>query len=625
MFNKKWSLLLAVVTIASLLAACTPAETKVETVVVTQIVKETVTVEIAGTTQTIEVTKEVPVEVTRVIEVEKKPAFDDRVTYDFNLGTEPPTADPALTTDTTSVEVTGNIFVGLTLIEPINNDVVPYLATDWDISEDGTVYTFHLRDDIQWVWWNPITGDVEAQRPVTAHDVVYGVKRTLDPATASDYSYVLYIIKNGMAFNTGEEGVTADDVGVVALDDYTVEFTLEYAGAYFPSIASMWVCFPVPQEVIEEFAEKWTEPGLIWTNGPYVMTEWVHGGNMRLEKNPLWVDADSVQIEVVNGYMIQEASTAYAMYLNNEVDTVGVPLPEIDGVKADPVLSKEYYQAPVACTYYYGFVNTKPPFDDVRVRTAFSAAIDRQTLIDQVTKGGQIPATTFAPPGIFGAPEPGTLGLGYDPDLAVASLAEFMAEKGLADTAAFTATYDPVLGHNTSEGHARIAAAIQAMWAEHLNLSARVENQEWKVYLDTIRKDTPVEEAFHVYRLGWCADYADQNNWVFENFHYNEGSNDTRRQCADPNCGSFIGPAEFDTLVKEAQTVTDSDERSEMYARAEDILAREEAAIANIYHYTTVAVTKPWLQRYYPSVGPPYWAGWTLDWEAKKAATGIGQ
>jgi oligopeptide transport system substrate-binding protein len=602
-------LILGLIIAASMvLVSCEQPEAEVVEVVKTVIVTEVVEVEF-----------DVPAE----MEEMEKP-----VTLHWNLGTEPPTADPSLTTDTTSVLITGNMFVALTRIEPVNNEVVPYLATGWEVGEDADgnqTWTFMLRDDIPWVNYDPTTGEttqvVDADgnpRFVNAHDVEYGVKRTIDPATGSDYSYVLYIIKNAAAVNGGEEGFTLDDVGVVALDDWTVQFTLENAAGYFPSIASMWIAYPMPEWTIDEWGEKWTEAGLIVTNGPYVMDTWIHGGEMVLVKNPLWVDADNVQIERVEMVMITEASTAFAMYENNELDTVGVPLPEMDRVKADPVLSAEFYQAPTACTYYYGFTNTKPPFDDVRVRTAFSEAIDRQSLIDNVLKGGQLVASTFAPPGIFGAPEPGTVGIFYDPADAQAQLQSYLDEMGY--TVDDFNALDIVLMHNTSEGHAQIAAAIQQMWADNLGVQVRVENQEWAVYLDTINKTTPVEDMPHVWRLGWCADYADENNWVHEVFNAQAGANRLRRNCTDANCSDATA-SEFDELTVAAQESQDPAERAALYEQAEVILAKDEAAYAPIYHYTTVAVTKPWLERTYPSVAPPYFPDFTLDWDAKQAAT----
>jgi oligopeptide transport system substrate-binding protein len=606
--------------VGMLLTACQPqVQEVVKTVVVTQeVIVEGETV-IETVIETVVVTPEPVAE-------ETKP-----VTLNYNFGTEPPSLDPSLATDTTSIAVVGNIFTGLTLIDSITNEPVPYLATEWEVGEDAEgfqTWTFKLRDDIPWVNFNPATGETTQvtdadgnPRFVNANDVVYGVKRTLTPDTGSDYSYVLYIIKNAQAFNNGEEGVTVDDVGVVALDDYTVQFTLQNPAGYFPSIASMWVAMPMPQWAIEDetYGEKWTEAGLIVTNGPYVVEEWIHGGSLILGKNPLWINAADVQIERIEGLMIVEDSTEFALYENNELDYSDVPLPEMDRVKSDPVLSAEYYQAPTACTYYYGFTNTKPPFDDVRVRRAFSQAIDRQSLIDNVLKGGQIPATSFAPPGIFGAPEPGTVGLGTDAAAAKASLDEYLAEKGM--TLEDFNAMGIVLMHNTSEAHARIAAAVQQMWKDTLGVEVQVENQEWGVYLDTVDNQTPIADMPHIWRLGWCADYPDENNWVHEVFNATAGDNNLRRNCSDAVCTETTN-SEFDELTYQAQAESDPAVRAELYREAERILAEEETAYAPIYHYTTVGVAKPWLTRNYPSVAPLDFFNWKIDWAAKLAATG---
>jgi oligopeptide transport system substrate-binding protein len=595
-----------------LLASCAAPEPQtvevIKTVVVTEVVEGEV-VEVV-VTEIVEVEVEVPAEPV----MEEKP-----VTLNWNWGTEPPTADPSLATDTTSVDLDKNLFMGLTTFDPVTGEVSPWLATEWVAGEDAEgnqTWTFTMRDDVAWVNYNPVTGETTQEvdadgnpRFVNAHDVVYGVKRTVDPATASDYSYVLYIIKNAVEINGGEEGFTLDDLGVTAVDDYTVQFTLRQPAGYFPAIAGMWIAYAQPQWTIEEWGDQWTEAGLIVTNGPYCMESWIHGGELNLVKNPLWVDADGVQIERIEGVMITEASTSFAMYENNELDTTGVPLPEMDRVKADPVLSADFYSAPDLCTYYYGFTNTKPPFDDVRVRTAFSKAIDRQSLIDNVLKGGQTPASTFAPIGIFGAPEPGTLGLGYDPEGAVASLQDYLDEKGM--TIDDFNAMGVVLMHNTSEGHANIAAAIQQMWADTLGVEVTVENQEWAVYLDTLQPDTPLEDMPHVWRMGWCADYPDENNWVHEVFNADEGANRLRRT-----------RGEFDDLTEEAGRAQDPDERAAMYAQAEDILARVEAAYAPIYHYTIVNVTHQWLTRNFPPLGGNDFYNWAIDWDAKLAAQG---
>jgi oligopeptide transport system substrate-binding protein len=618
MKSKSISIIFAILVAASMvLAACQPqAAPVVETVIVTQeVVREGETV--------------IETQIVEKVVTPTPAAVVEPVTLDWNWGTEPPTADPSLATDTTSVDLTRNIFVGLTQFDPDSGEVMPFLATEWTTSENengDTVYTFTLRDDIAWVNYNPITGETtqvtdEEGNPrfVKASDVEYGVKRTINPETASDYAYVLYVIKNAQAVNEGQEGFTLDDVGVKALDDTTVEFTLEYSAAYFPAIAGMWVANPVPQWTIEEHEEKWTEAGLIVTNGPYVMESWIHGGELNLVKNPLWINADEVQVERVHGVIIVEDSTAFALYENNELDDTAVPLPEIDRVKADPQLSAEFVNAPDVCTYYYGFTNNKPPFDDVRVRKAFTQAIDRQGLIDNVLKGGQIPATSFAPPGIFGAPPPGEVGLPSDPEAARAALQEYLDEKGM--TIDDFNKLGVVLMYNTSEGHARIAAAIQQMWKDTLGVDVRVENQEWAVYLTTIEKDTPLSDAPHVWRLGWCADYPDENNWVHEVFNATAGNNDLRRGCLDDTC-TQIEPSAFDELTAAAAIETDPDKRAEMYREAERILAEDEVAYAPIYHYTIVRVTKPWLDRNYPLLGGNDFFNWKVDGAAKSAAQG---
>lgn len=544
---------------------------------------------------------------------------NEAVTLYWNWSTEPPTLDPALATDTTSVDADNNLFVGLTQFDPVSGEVNPALAESWEVSDDGTVYTFYLRDDIPWVSYDPDSGSFLTYedengdtRVVNAYDVEYGVKRTIAPATASDYAYVLYGIENAMAVNESEEGFTLDDVGVKALDATTVEFTLKQAAPWFPGIAGMWITFPQPWWTIEANGESWTEPGLMVTSGPYALEAWIHGSELNLVKSPLWPGADSVQIERIEGVMITESSTAFALWENGELDTTGVPLAEMDRALVE--YADELYNAPVPCTYYYGFVNTKPPFDDARVRTAFAQSIDAQSLADNVLKGGQIPATSFAPPGIFGAPAPGEVGLAYDPAAAQASLQAYLDDKGIT-LEEFNAL-GITLMHNTSEGHAKIAAAIQQFWSDNLGVEVNVENQEWAVYLETVGSTTPIEDVPHIFRMGWCADYPDENNWVHEVFNSDEGANRLRRNCLDDNC-SETTTSEFDELTVAAALEQDPDKRAELYREAERVLAVDEAAYAPIYHYTAVNVSQPWLVRNFPPLGGNDFFNWTIDMDAR--------
>ena len=512
----------------------------------------------------------------------------------WNLETEPPTLDPALAEDSVSVDCDEQLFLGLTDFEDTTDSaVIPEIATDWSVSDDGLTWTFNMRKDIWWVHYDPETQKTEKKRLVNAHDVEYAVKRTLDPETASNYAYVCYIIKNGQAVNTGES-TDLDSVGVKALDEYTVQFTLEQPAGYFPAIASMWVARPVPKEVIDEHGNQWTDPGTIWTNGPYCLDTWKHESRMVFVKNPFFYNADNVSIERINCVMVVEESTAFAMYENGELDVQKPPLDDMDRIKADPVLSKELYIGPEACTYYYGFNTTKPPVDDPTVRRALSYALDRQKLVDTVLKGGQKPAWSFACTGIFGnvAESEDFPGISFDPTRAK----ELLAEAGYPNGEGFPAV---TLMFNTSEAHQKIAEFIQACWKEHLGIDVKLANQEFRVYLDTLTEDAPL-----IYRAGWCTDYPDQNNWVLEVFHPTMGQNDPK--------WSGAAADEFARLTEQAAAESDPEKRKELYFQAEEILCVNEAVIIPIYYYTTVVCNKPYVERTYQLVAGEHWDKWKI-------------
>jgi oligopeptide transport system substrate-binding protein len=506
---------------------------------------------------------------------------DDEIkTLHWNLGTEPPTLDPNIATDTTSIQVIQALFLGLTDFDDATMEVVPELATHWESSEDGLTWTFYMRDDTYWTHG----------RNVTAHDVEYGVKRTLDPATGSSYAYVLWIIEGAEAFNDNQGG-TADGVGVTALDDYTVQFTLTQPAGYFPSIAGMWICRPLPQEIVEACGDEWTKPECIVTNGAYELGEWVHEDHMILYKSETYYDVDNVNIEEVYCYMIEEASTAYAMYLNDELDVVVAPLSEIDSIKADPVLSQELHIAPYPCTYYYGFNNEKFPFDNPLVRKAFASAIDRESLIECVLTGEQKPAQTFTCPGIFGHIDGVAEGIRmwYDPERAL----HFLADAGYPNGEGFP---EVTLMHNTSPGHARIAQFIAQGWEDVLNVKVNIVNQEWNGYLATCREDAP-----QIYRMGWCADYPDANNWVNEIFNSKSSW----------NYANYNNP-DYDALVEQAATEIDPGWRFNLYFQAEVFLCDTDCAIVPIYYYTTVNLTKPYVVRTFAPLGGEHWEQWDI-------------
>ncbi len=497
---------------------------------------------------------------------------------------DPPSLDPGKAQDLNSIEIIEQLFVGLTDFDPNTLEVIPELATRWEASKDGKTYTFYLRKDVKWT----------NGKPVTAHDIVWAVRRNVDGSNASFYASFLFILENGEEINRGKiKDVTK--LGVKALNNWTVQFKLTNPAGYFPSLAGLWIFRPLPRETIEKNGDKWTDPRYIISNGSYTLEEWKRDDVIKLKKNPNYYDAQKVRIDDVRYYIIPEPSTGLAMYENDQLDFLGglldIPGAEIPRIKEDSVLSKELKIEPNLCTYYMGFNSYRFPTNIKLVRMAISAAIDRQLIIDKILKGGQQPAYTFTRPPIFGSVDPSeNIGIRYNPEQAK----KWLAEAGFPNGKGF-----PVITylHNTSETHAQIAQAYQAMLKRNLNINIKIENQEWKVYLKTREQ----LNAPHTSRGVWCADYPDANNWLFEVFQ-----EDINTERPWKNSG-------FHYIVKLAQMSSDQEERKQLYKMAEKILVEEDVHIAPIYFYTSVMLSKPRLKDFKPAtIGGSHVRNWSL-------------
>lgn len=499
----------------------------------------------------------------------------------WNLGTEPPTLDPALANDTTSLLVIGQIFLGLTDYNPATGEIIGELATHWEVSDDGLIWTFHLRQDAVWT----------DGTPVTAYDVEYSMKRMLDPATAAKPANLLWVVKGAYAFNTGKG--SADEVGIRAIDEYTVQFELDHPIVFFPALATR-VVVPVPKQAVEKYGDKWTEPEHIVCNGPYMLKEWVHDHYLVLVKNPTFYDAASVKIDKIYCYMIVEESTALAMYEAGELDVCRtIPPAELDRIKADPVLSKELHTTPRLGTYYFGFNCEKPPFDNPLVRKAFASAIDREALVNYLLKGGQKPALTFISPGVPGHIDGYVEGIGhpYDPEKA----RQYLAEAGYPNGEGFP---EVTLMFNTSELHREIAQFAQQCWKNVLNVKVNLANQEWKVYLETLAYNAP-----QIFRLGWMASYPDGYDYLKRNF-------DSR---VPENYSRYRNP-EFDHAVDMLERERDPEKRMEWFRIAEKLICEIDTALIPLYYYTMNELTKPYVIRdYYPTINDvPYFQNWDI-------------
>jgi oligopeptide transport system substrate-binding protein len=616
MFSKKTALaLFSMVVVLSVLAAQCGAPAGTPQTIVEKVV-ETVIVEKEGETKietvVVERTVEVEKEVVKEVEIGALPAEE---TYfdSFGLG-DVPTLDPSIAEDTSSIQAGVELFVGLTRLHEETGAVEPGMATEWDISEDGLVYTFHLRDDVPWVKYDNTTGEVTQvtddegnPRIVNCNDFLYGIRRTLNPATGSNYAYVNWIIKNAQAVSGGSDLADQDplygnleEIGAQCLDDWTMEITLNEPAAYFPGVASMWISWAQPQWLIEDpvVGDRWIEAGIMQTYGPYALREWTHDVSMTLQANPFWPGTDAVpqpSIKYLNFSMLDD-SAQLANYEAGLLDRNDqVPLPELDRIKADPVLSQELSTPGQLCTYYYGFNVTKPPFDDPNVRRAFSWAIDRQAIVDNVTKGGQIPARWFSRPGLTAAPDPAK-GDDFGPPATadIEAAKEFLAASSYGSAEALP---EITLMANQVEGHVVIAEAIQQMWNENLGVNVNLVTQEWAVFLDTLDTDPP-----QVWRLGWCYDYPDASNFARDVFRSDSGNNHTK----------WVNE-EYDQIVDQAAFETDEQVRHDLYVEAEKLLVEEEAAIIPIYWYTNMDLTKPYVTRTFGTGGQEAFEKWSIN------------
>ncbi|MEW5785626.1 MAG: peptide ABC transporter substrate-binding protein [Bacillota bacterium] len=484
----------------------------------------------------------------------------------YNVGTEPETLDPALMTGIPESTMLLQMYEGLTRLDADNNPQAA-IAESWDVSEDGTEFTFHLREDVKWS-----NGD-----PITAHDFVFAWKRALDPELAGDYAYMLYLVEGAEAYNSGEGSV--DDIAVTAEDDHTLKVKLVAGAPYFISLTAFPTYYPLHQATVEADNEGWAlSVDTMVTNGPFKPVKWAEG-TMEYVPNENYWDAGAVQIDRLVFTMVEDESTELTMFETGAIEmTHTLPGPEIPRLKTER--PDELHIFPYLGTYYYIFNCEKAPLDDVNVRKALALAIDRQAIVENVTQGGQLPAYAFVPPGIADVAEGSDFrevgGEYITEDIAEAK--RLLAEAGYPDGVGFPGFE---ILHNTSEMHKMIAEAILEMWEQNLGITGiTITNQEWGVYLAS--RD---EGAFDVARAGWIGDYVEPN--TFLDMWVTGGGNNN----------SFWGDARYDQIISDLLLISDPAERLPLMHEAEDILM-EAMPIMPIYYYTLPSLVSTKLKGY---------------------------
>ncbi|MBF0103181.1 MAG: ABC transporter substrate-binding protein [Desulfobacterales bacterium] len=499
------------------------------------------------------------------------------------------TIDPGLSNDITSTEITEQLFLGLTDFDRDHYNAIPELAESWSVDDTGTRYQFKLRQDA--VWTN---GD-----KVTAHDIVWAIQRNLRPETKAPNQQLLFILKNAAGFND-KKIKDIESIGVRAIDDFTLEFILEYPAAYFPTILATPIFRPLPRKAIEQFGDQWTKPEHIQTNGSYQLALWEDGIVMVLRKNPKYYDAFKVKIPEVRYFILTQNSMGYAMYNNNELDIMGssylrIPFIELQNITENSQLNREYHQEPIFCTYAYAFNIKRTPVDNILVRKAISAAIDRELIIEVITVGGEEVAKTYTRPPVFGAVDPSEgIGIAFDPMQAQ----QWLAEAGYPNGKGFPGEAITLV-YNSSETHKKIAEAIQLSLKYHLNIDIKLEEKGWDEYIINIT--TP--EASQMFRCGWCNDYPDANNWLNDLFNPNQ-----------PMMQIGLTDSEFAQVLDKAKKESGLEIRKKLYKRAEQILCEEQVAVIPIYFETAHCLVKPRVKGWYHmALGGQHIRNWYLE------------
>jgi oligopeptide transport system substrate-binding protein len=545
----------------------------------------------------------------------------------YNASTqELATLDPQVAQENLSINWIENLFLGLTDIDPATTQIRPEMATDWTQSESGDVWTFNLRDDVYWVRYDPGTQEFEQLRLVTAQDFVYGIRRGCDPRAAGAYLGVVAAMIQGcdLTANADPNSLTDADfeqIGVRALSDTQLEITTRGVLPYFLSASGMWILRAVPQETIEEFGEAWTEVGNIVTNGPFAPVELDNNVIRRAQRNPFYPfdeinDSYGGNVEFVQTIIVGDGGTIYSLYQNNEIETTGVPQAELQRIREDAELSQELYQTSDLTVFYYGFAVDKAPFDNVHVRRAFSAMLDRQTYIQDLVAGRGVPMAHFMPPGIRGSVPINEVGIGqpdtpgYDPEYA----REQIAEAGFPNCEGFPDVTILTVAGNTDDVEYIKNAARTVLGCDPAVFAT--EEAQFSVFLTLIDPQAPSAQRPHMFAgLGWGPDYPDAHNWVHDVLGCRSTLNHSARPCDE----------EIDGLIDAAATNLDGRTRDEQYRQVEELFFGPEGEfpIAPMFLRVNLFMIKPWFSYNVETdglFGGIHWDTYRIDQKLQLAA-----
>ncbi|MFC0268853.1 peptide ABC transporter substrate-binding protein [Kushneria aurantia] len=472
-------------------------------------------------------------------------------------------------------QVLRDVYEGLMKLSP-EGELLPGMATDYSVSEDGRTYTFQLREGAQW-------SDGE---PVTAEDFVVGWRHLLDPANASKYAYMLYPIVNAEAVNTGEMPLEA--LGVESLDNgRTLRVELESSTPYFPQLLAHYTAYPQPAHLLEKYGRDWVNLDHIATNGAFHPVNWVSQSYIEVEKSPTYYDADDVTLDGVTYHTTEDRNAAISRFRAGELDIVReYPSERYQWLKEN--LPDATHMAPYLGSYYY-VLNQRDghPTTDVRVREALNLAVRRDVIAQQLMQGTFEAARSFVPPGVAHYQQQQMPLPGGDMDARMARARELLQQAGYGPNNPL----DLRLRYNSSEEHKRIAVAIAAMWRP-LGVNVEMINSEATVHYQSI-----AEGDFDVARAGWIADYNDAENFLA-----------LLETGVGNNYGAYSNP-EFDALMKKAAQTQDADAREAVLEQAEQ-LALDDYALIPLLFYVSRNLVNPALSGWEDNVQDNHPSRW---------------
>ena len=478
-------------------------------------------------------------------------------------GADPSTLDPAQADETSGVSILADLYEGL-LSTDINGNLIPAIAEQWTVSNEGRTYTFQLSEAARWS-----NGD-----PVTAGDFVAAFRRMVNPTTASPNGQFYLQLKNAQTIISGEQ--SAESLGVHAIGTHTLVVELESPTPWLLGMFASRLGYPIHQPSLVTYGDRFARPGTLVGNGAYVLTDWILQDHIALERNPYYRNADTVEIEKIFYHPTEDESSELLRFRAGELHyTHEIPKQQYEWIQEN--LPGDLRSGPYLGVYYFSFDTTEPPFDDVRVRKALSMVLDRDLIADDVVGTGEIAAYNMVPEYVTNYPAPAYEWRDWTQQQRLQEAQKLYSAAGYGpdDPLAFTITY------NTSANHRQIIIALASLWKQSLGVEVSLVNQEWRVLLEQ-RRD---RSNWDMMRMGWIGGWDDAYQFL-----------EVLLKDSQFNDSGFSNP-DFEELLLSSNAILDPEARAAVLADAEALMLQD-YPVMPLYFYVTNHLVKDEVEGY---------------------------